>query len=419
MKNLKQWLAWQETLHPEEIDLGLERIRPVAERLHLLSPSASVVSVAGTNGKGSSIALLESITRSAGLRVGCYTSPHILRYNERIRIDGEVASDAKICEAFEQIDRARGETSLTYFEFGTLAALYLLQQQPLDLWILEVGLGGRLDAVNLISADVALLTTVDLDHQAWLGETREEIGREKAGIFRSGQAAVVGESNPPQSVLDYAAEVGANLSCFSADFTLQQKEAECWHWQGSHGATLDALPYPALQGAIQLQNSAAVLEVLNQLDWLQKVGVEGVMQGLRKVQLSGRFETIATAPQVVVDVSHNPQAAAVLADNLKHSPHSEKTIAVVGMLRDKEVETVIRALSQSIDQWMVGGLEGARGLSATVLGEIICAAVDVSKVTVCGEIIEAYRQAEALATPQDRILVFGSFYTVAAVLEAQ
>ena len=409
---MNEWLSWQETLHPQEIELGLARIRPVAERLELLKADARVVTVAGTNGKGSSIAILESIARESGLRVAVYTSPHLLRYNERIRIEGVEASDEQICEAFEQIDRARGDISLTYFEFGTLAALYLFRQQPLDLWILEVGLGGRLDAVNLIDADVALLTTVDLDHQAWLGETREEIGLEKAGIFRSAQPAVIGEDNPPQSVIAHAAGIGAKMSRFGKHFHYRQKEEE-WQWQGSGEASLQGLPMPALSGAIQLQNSAAVLEVLNQLECLDG---EAVKRGLRQVTLPGRFQTIATAPQLIVDVSHNPQAAQVLAQNLADTRGEGETIAVVGMLRDKEIGQVIERLAPEVDRWIAVGLEGPRGVAAEEMAATVTAVA--GKATCCSGPVEGVQLARQHASVKDRILLFGSFYTVAALLEA-
>ncbi len=417
MKSLDEWLSWQETLHPEEIELGLERIHQVAEALELLTPEARVVTVAGTNGKGSSIAILHAITRCAGLRVGVYTSPHLLRYNERIQIDGEVVTDQALCEAFEAIDRARGETSLTYFEFGTLAAFYLFNRQPLDLWILEVGLGGRLDAVNLIDADVTLLTTVDLDHQAWLGETREEIGREKAGIFRAGRPAVIGELNPPDSVVETANTLGAPLSLYGTDFSLQS-DAEGWHWLRQGDTIFEGLPLPALPGVIQLQNSAAVLEVIAQLGWLDRIGRAAIEQGLSATALPGRFQTIGSAPEVIVDVSHNPQAAAVLADNLASTPCSGETWMVVGMLKDKEVGRVIETVAPQVDHWMVCGLQGDRALSSKALGAVV--------EEVIGEPVEqqddpglACRELLQRVAAEDRIVAFGSFYTVAAVLEDQ
>ncbi len=417
MKSLQAWLSWQETLHPQEIELGLARIRPVAIALGLLAPEAKVVTVAGTNGKGSSIALLESMVRSGGLRCGVYTSPHLLRYNERIRIDGEMVSDHSLCEAFAAIDQARGEISLTYFEFGTLAAFYLFNQQPLDLWILEVGLGGRLDAVNLVDADVALLTTVDLDHQAWLGETREQIGREKAGIFRAGCPAVVGEKSPPCAVVEYAAGLGTPLRRSGVDFAYRTHAAS-WDWLQDGKVELAQLPLPALAGAIQLHNSAVVLEVVAQLGWLQSIGSEAIARGLQSVSLPGRFQTIANRPQVVVDVSHNPQAAAVLAENLSRLPAQGTRWAVVGMLRDKEVERVVETLSPQIDRWVVCGLALERGLSVAELAAVV-ERVTGMEVERLPDPLAAYRTVLGRASADDRVVVFGSFHMVAALLEDQ
>ncbi len=414
MRTLEQWLSWQETLHPQEIELGLERIRTVAERLDLLTPQARVVSVAGTNGKGSCVALLDAIVRSAGLKSGVYTSPHLLRYNERICIDGAEVSDQALCEAFAAIDRARGSTSLTYFEFGTLAAFYLFNQQPLDLWILEVGLGGRLDAVNLIDADVALLTGVDLDHQAWLGESRDEIGREKAGIFRSGRPAVVGEATPPRSVVEYAAAIGTPLSIAAEAFHVVEG-AQGWQWHRHGAVVFEALPAPALAGRIQLHNSAAVLEVVAQLGWLQRIGRQAVVQGLRSVALKGRFATLATAPELIVDVSHNPQAATVLAENLAAAPCRGRTWAVVGMLADKEVRRVVEIVSPQIDHWVVSALEGGRALDVAELAAVV-ESVSGGGVERVADPLQGVELARRQAGPEDRIVVFGSFYTVAAVL---
>lgn len=416
MKTLEAWLSWQETLHPQEIELGLERIRPVAEALDLLNPTATVITVAGTNGKGSTIAILRALAEAAGLQVGCYTSPHLVRYNERILINGEAASDVAICNAFEAIDQARGEISLTYFEFGTLAALYLFQQQPLDLWLLEVGLGGRLDAVNLIDADVALLTTVDLDHQAWLGEDRESIGREKAGIFRSETPAIIGELSPPHSVIDHAAALGTPLYRYGVDFGVEMTASQ-WDWW-SQNRRYDALPLPTLPGAIQCQNSAAALMAFETLGWLEKLSSAHVAKGLQQVQLQGRFQQLEVAPALIVDVSHNPQAVDTLANHLQQQPSKGQTIAVVGMLRDKEVGRVISTLQSAVDRWIAVGLDGNRALPAEEMMREVMAVTDEAVIQQ-PTVVEGVALARTLALPEDRILVFGSFYTVAAVLEAQ
>lgn len=415
---LDAWLSWQETLHPEEIELGLERIRRVAGQLDLLHPEATVVTVAGTNGKGSSIAILESIALAAGMRVGSYTSPHLLRYNERIQINGEAVSDEQLCSAFERVDRARGEVSLTYFEFGTLAALEIFEGERLDLMLLEVGLGGRLDAVNIIDADVALVTTVDLDHQAWLGESREEIGREKAGIFRGGRVAVVGELDPPASVVEVADSVEAALSRAGVDFSFVESGGE-WSWSSADGSRMDHLPLPTLPGSVQLQNSAAALEVIHQLGWLELVGEEAIRNGLRGAELLGRFQTIAHNPEVIVDVSHNRQAAATLAGNLSSTAIQGRTIAVVGMLRDKEVGAVVEQLDPEVDLWIAAGLDVARGLSSMELEQVIRSTLKDREVHSYETVTQAYEAARKIAREEERILLFGSFYTVAAVLGGQ
>ncbi|MBT3403292.1 MAG: bifunctional tetrahydrofolate synthase/dihydrofolate synthase [Gammaproteobacteria bacterium] len=416
MKSLAEWLSWQETLHPEEIELGLGRVRRVADRLGLLHPQAQVVTVAGTNGKGSSIALLDAIARAAGKSVGLYTSPHLIRYNERIVINGECVTDAQLCGAFERVDRERKGEALTYFEFGTLAALVLFQQHPLDLILLEVGLGGRLDAVNCIDPAVALLTTVDLDHQSWLGESREEIGYEKAGIFRKDRPAVVGEFDPPASVLEFAEANQVLLSRVAVHYSWLKGE-QAWSWQHGESKQLQGLPLPQLAGDIQLQNSAAVLEVFYQLGWLEEVSREAIEQGLCSVELAGRFQRLQHTPQVVVDVSHNPQAVAVLAANLNKRHSNGHCIAVVGMLCDKELKRTVEQIDAVVDHWMVGGLETARGCSAEELEMVVKSVAGEQMVERYTDIVGAYEAALARATPDDWVVVFGSFYTVAAVME--
>jgi len=416
LRTLDEWLFWQESLHPEEIELGLDRIRQVGMRLDLLSPEAKVVTIGGTNGKGSSAAILESIALAAGLSVGVYTSPHLLRYNERIRVNGEVVTDELLGDSFEIVDRARQDDSLTYFEFGTLAALDIFRRHSLDLVVLEVGLGGRLDAVNIIDADVALLTTVDLDHQSWLGESLEEIGREKAGIFRAGSPAVIGEFNSPSTVLDYAKKVGAPIFRIGRDFCFVSGDAE-WSWRGSSGREIYNLPYPPLIGEVQVQNCAAVLEVVDRLGLMNKVGETKIAEGISQVALAGRFQTIRHHPDVIVDVSHNPQAAEVLAENLSATASDGKTIAVVAMLKDKEMEQVIEALSLEVDQWMVAGLDVVRGASSTEMEKVVVSTVGDSVVNSFESVRLAFESASRVADSGDRIIVFGSFYTVAAVLK--
>jgi dihydrofolate synthase/folylpolyglutamate synthase len=412
---LQAWLDWQETLHPSAIDLGLERPGKVLRALGLESPQHTVITVAGTNGKGSSVAMLERILLAAGYRVGCYTSPHLLRYNERIRIQGKEVADEALCQSFERIDRVRGETSLTYFEFGTLAAFDLFAQGALDVVVLEVGLGGRLDAVNLLDADVALVTAVDIDHAAWLGNDRERIGREKAGIFRHDRPAVCSDPQPPSSLLACAAELDTRLYRLGSDFHYQDA-VDSWTWRCGKQQR-HALPHPALRGPFQLQNAAGVLMVLELLSEQLPVSHQHLRQGLLSVALPGRFQVLPGEIPMIVDVAHNPQSAAALAENLRQMPSAGRTRAVVAMLADKDQSGVIRALVDRVDDWYVAGLDVERGGDGRDLAAIIAA--EAATAPACfASVAEACAQARAEAGAGDRIIVFGSFYTVAEVLSA-
>jgi len=444
LRNLNQWLAWQETLHPEEIELGLERISRVAERINLLQDleqsGAKIVTVAGTNGKGSSVAFLDSIARAAGLRVGTYTSPHLLQYNERVKINGKSVSDQQLCSAFEKIDAARGEDALTYFEFGTLAALEIFRDN-LDLIILEVGLGGRLDAVNIVDSSVTLVTTVDLDHQAWLGNSREEIGREKAGIARKDRVLVVGEYEPPNSLLSSAQEIGAKVHKIGKQFCFVVGEG-CWSWMNTAGIELYRLPYPKLYGEIQIQNCAAVLEVLYQLGILQTIvasenKADILAKGILSATIAGRFQQLQlkgvdSSIDAILDVAHNPQAARVVVDMVKQLNISDQqqTITVIAMLKDKEMLSVVEELSAITDHWMVAGVaESSRGASAEELQKVVELSVknrdegrDEINVEKFRSVEDAFIASINLADNLDksaRILVLGSFYSVAAVLNAE
>jgi dihydrofolate synthase / folylpolyglutamate synthase len=412
---LDAWLAWQETLHPSAIDLGLERPGQVLERMSIGRPAPIVITVAGTNGKGSSVAMLESILLAAGYRVGCYTSPHLQRYNERIRIDGTEVDDTALCESFERIDHARGELSLTYFEFGTLAAFDLFARANLDVALLEVGLGGRLDAVNLIDADVALITAIDLDHASWLGNDRETIAREKAGIMRSDLPAVCSDPNPPQSLFDHAVELGTRLHTLSREYGFQQT-GEGWQWWCSDESPL-ALPLPALRGDFQLQNAAGVLMALHLIKDRLPLSPQQIRQGLLAVRLSGRFELTPGEVVEIADVAHNPQSAAALAENLRQMPVAGKTLAVVAMLSDKDQEAVVRAMTPVIDAWYVAGLDVARGGDAAALAATVKKVIGNAP-SIAATVKDALRQARVAAQPGDRIVIFGSFYTVAERMDA-
>lgn len=412
---LDAWLAWQETLHPSAIELGLERPGQVLAALGLTSPGHTVITVAGTNGKGSSVAMLEGILLAAGYRVGCYTSPHLLRYNERVRIDGEPVSDEALCESFERIDQARGETSLTYFEFGTLAAMDIFARAGLDVVVLEVGMGGRLDAVNLQDADVALVTAIDVDHAVWLGNDREAIGREKAGIFRAQRPAVCSDPNPPASLLQHARELGTDLYLLGKEFRYAASDAS-WNWQGPT-VSFDGLPMPVLRGCFQLQNAAGVVMALTLLEDRLPVSPAQLRQGLHRVSLPGRFQVLPGAVTTILDVAHNPQSAEALAANLEAQPVAGRTHAVVGVLADKDLGGVLGPLRDIIDLWYPASLDVPRGADFLTLQHALAEqGLEVERGF--DSVSEALVAARACARPGDRIVVFGSFYTVAEALVA-
>ncbi len=411
---LTDWLLWQEQLHAEEIELGLERVCQVFQRLHSGRPDGKVISVAGTNGKGSSVAMLEAILLAAGYRVGTYTSPHLLHYNERVRLQGKPVSDAFLCDAFERIDQARAEISLTYFEFGTLAALDIFYRQPLDVLILEVGMGGRLDAVNIVDADVALITAIDIDHEKWLGTDRETIGFEKAGIMRPQRPVICSDPAIPQSVIQHAQAIGASLYCLGKAFSAEP-EMNGWTFYDSGRVKRNALPHPALRGTHQLQNAAGVLKVLQCLDVDLSVTSQALREGLLSVSLPGRFQVIPGDVPIILDVAHNPQSAMVLSQMLSEQPCQGRTLAVVGMLADKPIEATLRSLIPGIDAWFLGSLNKvSRGAKAKVLQTALTGVK--ASTTRYPDVTQAYRAARSQAICGDRIVVFGSFYTVAEVM---
>ena len=412
-KTLPQWLDYIERLHPKTIELGLDRVGKVRQALGL-APEFPLITVGGTNGKGSVCAMLEAILHLAGYRVGCYTSPHLLRYNERVRIARAEATDGDLVRAFSAVERARGQTQLTYFEFGTLAALWLFAGQNLDAAVLEVGLGGRLDAVNAFDADCAVVTTVDIDHVDFLGGDRESIGREKAGIFRAGRPAVCADPAPPASLIRHAAEIGAQLLRAGVDFgaTPQGKQWQYWGPRGKRGA----LPYPAMRGAGQLGNAAAAITALECLRDRLPVAVNDVRAGLLQADNPGRFQVLPGRPAVILDVAHNPQAARALAAGLRSMGRAGRTLAVFAMLKDKDIAGVVDAVKSGIAHWFIAGLAGPRGASAVEVGQVLAAA-GVNSVTTCSEVAAAYLQACDMAAENDRIVVFGSFFTVAAVMQ--
>jgi dihydrofolate synthase / folylpolyglutamate synthase len=418
------WLDYLATLHPASIAMGLDRVRAVLALLDA-PVTCPVVTVAGTNGKGSTCAMLDSVLRCAGYAVGLYTSPHLLRYHERVRLRGRDAMDAELLAAFNAVEDARlaavdskgAPTPLTYFEFGTLAALWLFARAGLDALVLEVGLGGRLDAVNVVDATVAVLTSVAIDHTDYLGSTREEIGREKAGIFRAGRAAICADPDPPASVVARASEIGARLLRIGRDYGFVNEGMQWKYW--GPGGERYGLPFPALRGAYQLNNAATVMAALDVLRDALPVRGGALREGLLTVELPGRFQVLPGRPTVVLDVAHNPHAAGVLADELGAMGYHPQTIAVFGMYADKDIAGVAAAVNRRVDRWFVAPLPGPRGARAEEIGEaLVAAGVDANALRIFPDIASAYAAAKEAVGETDRIVVFGSFLTVAAVLAA-
>ncbi|MDR5171657.1 bifunctional tetrahydrofolate synthase/dihydrofolate synthase [Methylobacillus flagellatus] len=411
-RDLAGWLAYIEALHPASIEMGLERVELVRQRLGL-HPQFPIVIVAGTNGKGSTCAMLESIYQAAGYKVGCYTSPHFVRYNERVRIGGIEAEDAVLVEAFEAIEQARHETALTYFEFGTLAAVWSMVKANVDVAILEVGLGGRLDAVNVFSPVCSIVTSVDLDHMDFLGNDRECIGREKAGVFRSGIPAICGDDRPPSSLQAHATEIGADLRLIGRKFSFQPQGAGWLYRSATHEYLL---PLPALAGEFQLNNAACVVNAVDALREILPATPEHMRQGLQSVVLNGRFQLCRQQPQVILDVAHNPHAAWALASNLAQHPVAGRTLAVFSMLADKDIPGVVQAVAPHIDAWHIAKVAHGRGAGAAQLRECVLAQAASSPVSIHADVSTAYRQACNDAGENDRIIVFGSFFTVADIM---
>ncbi|WP_116811574.1 bifunctional tetrahydrofolate synthase/dihydrofolate synthase [Steroidobacter cummioxidans] len=418
MRSLADWLRWQETLHPSAIDLGLDRMRRTLQRLSWRQPACPVITVAGTNGKGSTVALTSQILRAAGYRVGTFTSPHLIRYNERIVIDGREVSDASLVAAFERIDAARDSDTLTFFEFNTIAALLVFDTAGVDAIVLEVGLGGRLDSVNAVDADVAIVTSIALDHCDWLGPDVESIGREKAGIFRAGKPAIFGSREMPSSIGAVAQQLGAPLYRLGQDFGWQ-RDGDRWSWRG-RSTSYDDLPRPALQGDLQFDNASAVLCALECLSSRLPVTRDAIDAGLRNVTLPGRFQVVRrTEPAAVdwiLDVAHNPAAAQALAGQLASRPTSGRTIAVCGILGDKDIEGIAGALGNSFDAWIIIGLPGARSVPVDGLAQRL-AGLGARIVKTAATVAEGCEVAQTTARAGDRVVVFGSFLTVGPALE--
>ena len=411
---LEDWLQRLETLHPKKIDLGLERIGQVLERLSMRTPPYRTIAIAGTNGKGSCVALLEGLYLAGGYRVGAFTSPHLWRFNERICVDGAPADSESIVEQFQCIDRARGEISLSYFEFSTVAALLHFARSGVDVALLEVGLGGRLDAVNAVDADASLITSIGLDHQAWLGTTREAIGHEKAGIMRHARPAVVAARDPPASVLAHADRVGADLRRLGADFEFDIN-ADSWVFR-SGSDVVRGLPFPGFGGGEQIANAAGCLALVDALHASISPGREAWRQGIGNARLYGRLdEREIGGVRWIFDVAHNAAAAAELADALRRRPVTGSTLAVVAMMDDKDHEGVIAPLRTLVDRWLVTRAGGARGAQPDALAAVVG---PEGAASICIDVAAACGQARRLAGQGDRVVVFGSFYLVGPAMSA-
>lgn len=412
--SLQDWLAWQEGLHPVTIDLGLERVASVFQRLCPHYQKPITITVAGTNGKGSCIATLEAIYRAAGFTVGAYTSPHILKYNERIKINGEPVSDDLICKAFEKIEAVRGETSLSYFEFGTLAALELFQQANVHIQLLEVGLGGRLDAVNIIDPDVAIISSIGIDHVDWLGKTREQIGREKAGIFREAVPAVIGDSDPPLSLQHTAEQKNTPIYFIGKAFNYE-KQAAHWYWLREHQRV--QLPHPVLKGEHQYRNAASVMFAIDCLQTKLPVSHEAMIQGLLNVNLSGRFQLIEDGDtQILLDVGHNPEAVKTLVEYLQNTFPEKRIHALFSMMKDKDIATVLDIMNPVIYDWFFVPLANPRTTTEEAMRRIFSQS-KIARVSFgFKNFASAYQTAKSQTKQDDLLLVFGSFLLVSDCL---
>lgn len=407
---LYEWLNWINSIHIKEIELGLDRVKAVAERLQLLSLPCPVIIVGGTNGKGSTVAGLEAIYRAEGYQVGAFTTPFLFKHNEEVRINQEMASDTAFCEAFEKIEAVRGDISLTPFEYHTLAALLIFNRYPLDVWLLEVGLGGRLDAVNIIDADVAIVTSIGIDHVEWLGPTRESIGFEKAGIFRKNKPAVCGDKNPPKTLIEHAKQIKALLYCQGKEFTYQDQGSH-WSW------TSDQIHYTDLPlTTLAMQNMATVLMAITLLQSKLAVSETAIKKGLANVRLTGRIQIMPGPITFIYDVSHNPDSVVLLATRLHEMPSSGKTLGVFSMLGDKDIVESIKMIKDEIDIWYVAPLVTPRAATLETLQSSFAKA-KVDEVNYCTIIQEALKQATLKAKEGDRIIIFGSFHTIASVLK--
>jgi len=416
MRSLADWLEQQQKSHPSAIDLDLTRVRGVAQRMGLLPPPFRSVVVAGTNGKGSTVAFLDELLRAAGRRTGRFTSPHLVRYNERICVDGRETPDADLTASFERIEATRGATTLTFFEYNTLAALDVFARTRVDVAVLEVGLGGRLDATNIVDADVGVVCSIGLDHVEWLGDSLEQIGREKAGIFRTGRPAVLGSEVLPASICQVIEQLGARPVAPGRQYRVR-RHGDRWDFDCGD-MKLDDLPLPSLAGEHQVGNAATALAAIAALaarDFPITLDRQQVADVLSRVQLAGRFQRVPGEVEWILDVAHNVPAAATLRDNLRRLPPARRTLAICGILGDKDIRGITSMLAGEIDAWIPVTLEGPRAVGADQIAQQLPA--NASVLARAGGVAEACRAARAAARPQDRVLVFGSFLTVGPAIE--
>ncbi len=417
-KTLQEWLDWQETLHSQKIELGLERITQVASSMGACNSNYKTIVVAGTNGKGSIVSTLESIYHHAGYRVGSYTSPHLVHYNERIRIGMQNVDDETLCEAFNKVDQARGDTSLSYFEFGTLAAMHIFSETELDVALYEVGLGGRLDAVNILDSDIAIVSSIGIDHVQWLGSTRESIGYEKAGVFRSNHIAICGDADPPDSLINYADELGTKLLLINDHYSFQKQQANCWSFNCEE-FTWESLPMPSLYGDVQLGNAATALMAVTCMDKKLPVTRDCVDRGLNNISLPGRFQRIHGSCEIILDVAHNLDSAKVLVNNLRALDPVSNTIAVFAVLADKDVCGIIECVGGEFDEWYISQLNSERALDVESLKKQLDKCCHDCVIHPYDSISKAYDAAKNTADETMRIVVFGSFLIVAEVLSQE
>ena len=416
-KTLDDWLAWQTTLHAREIELGLDRISEVAARLDLLDCPFTVITVAGTNGKGSTVAMLSTILHHAGYKVGTYTSPHIIHYNERIRIGLRCVKDEQLCTSFEKINQARDDISLSFFEFATLTALDVFHENKIDVAILEVGLGGRLDATNIIDCDLAFITSIGLDHTEWLGDSRELIGYEKAGILRPDTPAICGDADPPASIKESAENVSARLFQLNQDFRYQVAKSS-WSFF-SEDYELHGLPLPNLSGAVQIQNAASIIMGLHCVKDKLPIHPDAIDTGLREVTLEGRFQRIVKDCEIILDVAHNYDSAKILSENLMALPKPHKTIAVFAVLNDKDVDGIVSLLHRHVNDWYISQVNSPRRMAVDQVEQSLMKQSSKTCVVRFDTVESAYAQAQRDASEGDRIIVFGSIFTVSEVLASE